>query len=93
MVDSLFFPDVTQANDDRESLQDFISLFLLLVLITKIGRQSEFKIPLIQPSGRKLFLRPVVGYKKGSINERVLMSLCTIIKFFVKALWHYISVK
>ena len=60
-----------------KSVQDFIFLFLCLVLIKRVTRQGESKINLCNPSGRKLLLRPCTSYNKllGRIVLRILSTI------------------
>ena len=66
LVDSIFsfVPGVTRGNKDSGSVQDFILLVLLLVLIKIIKKQDESKILLRNPSCGNLLLRPSPGYRK-----------------------------
>ena len=71
----LFVLGVTQRNEDAVWDQGFI--FLFLMLIKGIRRQSESKIPLPNPSGGKLLLRPSLSYNKllGSGVPRTLSNI------------------
>ena len=71
----LFVLGVTQGNENAVWVRGFI--FLFLVLIKGIRRYSESNIPLPQPSGGKLLLRPSVSYNKllGSGVSRALSSI------------------
>ena len=73
----LFVPDVTQGSQVVGSVQDFMFLILFLVLIKGIMRQGESKIPLHNPSGGKLFLRPSTSYNKllGEVKFRTLLNI------------------
>ena len=48
--------------ENAGSVQDFIFFFLCLVLIKKISRLGESKIPLFNPTGGMLLLRPSTSY-------------------------------
>ena len=59
---NLFVPGVTQGNEDASPVQNFIFFFFVLVKI--IRRLDEPKIPLSNPSGGKLLLRPSASYNE-----------------------------